>query len=67
MSNALQTGERRQIIGWGVIDETSILGAHKHVMRQIEIGAGAVNEARAGLGAGAREIPGVEDQSADSS
>lgn len=67
MRDAVQTAKCRQIVDRGVVDEAAILGAHEHVMRQINIGAGAVNEARAGLGAGAREIAGVKDQSAHAS
>ncbi len=65
MRDAIQTSQRGQIVGWGVVYESAILRSHEDVVRKVDVGAGAINEPCAGLHAGAREVFWVEDQCAD--
>src|SRR5579862_802245 len=64
MGDAIETRKPRQVEGRRIVDEPTILGAHEHMARYVEIGSGAVYKGGASLRAGAGEVLGFEDKGA---
>src|SRR5215470_19297829 len=54
----IRAGRRREIERRTVVDEPAILRAHEETVRDIEIGAAAIDERRARLSAHARSVIG---------
>src|SRR5215469_2577009 len=55
-----------EIEGRAIVDETAILSAQEEAVREVEIGASAVNESGAGLRRSSRGVARIKDQGADS-
>src|SRR5579864_1728814 len=62
MGDTIRAVEARQVIRRRVINKPAILSPQKHMVRQSEVGATAVNESGAGLDIDSSEILGIEDQ-----
>src|ERR1043166_2911737 len=65
MGDAVQTVQRRRVECRRVIDQATIFGAHKDMLAEIEIRAGAVHECGAGLCACSWNVIGIKHQSPD--
>src|SRR5258708_36411674 len=66
MGNAMRAAERGEIIRRRVVHEAAIFGAHENVLREVEIGATAIDERGARLGVDAHEILRIKNQTAGS-
>ena len=66
MGNPVRAVKRSDVVRRRIVDQATILGPDEHVRTDIEVRAAAVDERRAGLGAGAGEILGIEDHPAGS-
>src|ERR1017187_392760 len=64
MGDAIRALERQQTVSRALVDEAAILGADEELIGDVDIGAGAIDERRAGLGGNSGCVSGVEDQSA---